>query len=72
MDLRQSLGKKTKERTDRVLKLMLTSHSFLTDTAEFGDAVAALRTAATALQKPKWATLVNSAATKRGLPLYPE
>lgn len=71
-DVRQALGKKPKERTDRVLKLLLTSHSFLTDTAEFGDGVAALRTAAKALGQPKWASVVNSAATKRGLPLYPE
>ena len=57
--------------TDRVLKLLLASHEFLSNGATFGRAVAALRTAADALGRPEWKALVDQAATARGLPLNP-
>ena len=57
--------------SDRVLKLLLTSHEFLTNGATFGRAVAALRTAADAIGRPEWKALVDQAAKGRGLPLNP-
>lgn len=71
-DLRKSLGKNPVTRSDRSIKLVLASHEFLTPNATFGDAVAALRTAAKALHHKKWAKKVNRAANKRGLPLNPK
>jgi hypothetical protein len=55
--------------SDRVLKLVLTSHEFLTTNADFGDAVAALMTAAKALKQRTWIPLIQRAARERGLPL---
>jgi hypothetical protein len=55
-------------KTARILKLVLTSHEFLTPTADFGDAVAALITAARALKQPKWVPLIVKSARERGLP----
>jgi len=57
--------------SDRILKLLLTSHEFLTPSARFSHAVAALRTAADAIGRPEWKALVDQAATGRGLPLNP-
>ncbi len=59
------------QKSDSALKLVLTSHEFLTPQAKFGHAVAALRTAAKALKHPEWATVVDKAARSRGLPLNP-
>lgn len=70
-DLRRSLGKTPTSRSDRSIKLVLTSHEFLTPRAKFGDAVGALRTAAKALGHRRWARKVKRAANKRGLPLRP-
>ncbi|HYN36227.1 MAG TPA: M36 family metallopeptidase, partial [Actinomycetota bacterium] len=71
-DLRKSLGRGSVKRSDRSITLVLASHEFLTPDATFGDAVAALRTAAKALHHRKWAKKVNRAANKRGLPLNPK
>lgn len=57
--------------SDRVLTLLLASHEFLTPSATFAHAVAALSTAAEALGRPDWVPLVEQAATARGLPLSP-
>ena len=57
--------------SDRIIKLVLASHEFLTPSARFSHAVAALRTAAEALGRPDWIPLVDQAATARGLPLNP-
>lgn len=54
--------------SDRIITLVLASHELLTTTADFGDAVAALITAADALGHPEWVPLIESAATARGLP----
>jgi Fungalysin metallopeptidase (M36) len=54
--------------SDRILTLVLTSHELLTTTADFGDAVAALLTAADALGHPEWVPLIEAAAIARGLP----
>ena len=55
--------------SDRILKLVLTSHELLTTNADFGDAVAALLTAADALGHPEYVPLITSSAAKYGLPL---
>ncbi len=55
--------------SDRALKLLLTSHELLSSNADFGDSVAALRTATVALGRPDWDPLVVAMAQKRGLPL---
>ncbi|HVE64223.1 MAG TPA: M36 family metallopeptidase [Mycobacteriales bacterium] len=69
--LRQRLGSNAVTRSDNSLRLLLTSHEFLTPQAEFGDAVAALRLAARALRQPKWASLVDVEARRTGFPLNP-
>jgi fungalysin metallopeptidase (M36) len=56
-------------KTRRALTLVITSHEFLSPTANFGDAIAALRTAARALRQPKWIPLIVKAAKERGLPV---
>ena len=55
--------------SDRVIKLVLTSHELLTTSARFGDAVAALITAADALGHPEWTPFIEASAAKYGLPL---
>jgi hypothetical protein len=59
------------QKSDNVLRLVLTSHFLLTKNAGFGDAVAALRLAAAKLKHPEWAKLVNKAANVAHLPLAP-
>jgi hypothetical protein len=66
---RRTPAQRTAIRTDRVLKLVLASHEFMSTTAEFGDGVAALITAAKALRQPGYAPLIRSAARRYGLPL---
>ena len=66
--LRGYLGSNERDRTRNVLKLVLTSHEFLTPTAEFKDAISALETAAKALKKPTWVPLVERAARFNNLP----
>jgi hypothetical protein len=70
-DLRSKLGTTPAEKTDNSMKLVLSSHEFLTTTARFSHAVAALRQAAVALGKPEWLPLIDETATARGLPLNP-
>ncbi len=70
--LRASLPGNAVQKSDNVIRLVLTSHELLTSQAEFGDAVAALRTAAKALKHPEWAGLVNKAAKPGNMPLNPE
>ncbi len=69
--VRQRLGTNAVARSDNSVRLLLTSHEFLTPQAEFGDAVAALRLAANALGQKKWITVINSEARRIGFPLNP-
>jgi hypothetical protein len=55
--------------SDRIIKLVLTSHELLSTNANFGDAVAALITAAEALGHPEYVPLITASAAKYGLPL---
>ena len=55
--------------SDRILKLVLTSHELLSTNARFGDAVAALITAAKALGHSEWVPLITASAARYGLPL---
>lgn len=66
--LRDSLGTTQAAKTKNVLTLVLTSHEFLTPTAEFKDAVNALKTAAKALGRPRWIRKVNRAAAYNNMP----
>jgi hypothetical protein len=56
-------------RTGNSMRLVLTSHEFLTPNADFGDGVAALLMAADALRHPEWTPYVVRAAKRYGLPL---
>ena len=56
-------------RTGNSMKLVLTSHEFLTPSAEFGDGVAALLMAADALGHLEWKPYIVRAAQRYGLPL---
>jgi hypothetical protein len=66
---RWSAKRRANVASDRVLKLVLTSHELMTTTAGFGDGVAALLTAAKALKQPTWIPLVKTSARRYGLPL---
>jgi len=66
---RRSPAQLAKVRTDRVLKLTLTSHEFMSTNADFGDGVAALITAAKALKQRTWIPVIRAAARRYGLPL---
>ncbi|MGH2711847.1 MAG: M36 family metallopeptidase [Actinomycetota bacterium] len=55
--------------SDRVIKLVLTSHELLGTTANFGDAVAALITGANELGHAEYVPMITSSAAKYGLPL---
>jgi hypothetical protein len=68
-NLRAALPGNAVGKSDNALRLVVTMHEFLTPRASFRDAVAGLRTAATALKHPEWAKPINAAAKKRGLPL---
>jgi hypothetical protein len=70
--LRGSLPGNASQKSDNVIRLVITSHEFLTPQANFGDAVAALRTAAKSLRHPEWTGLVNRAANAGRMPLNPE
>jgi hypothetical protein len=70
--LRSSLPGNAVQKSDNVIRLVITSHELLTPQAQFGDGVAALRTAAKALKHPEWAALVNKAAAPGHMPLNPE
>ena len=69
--LRSQLGENSVEQSDNVITLVLTSHEFLTPTAEFGDAVAALRQAAVALGQTEWPQIIDATANETGMPLNP-
>jgi hypothetical protein len=69
--VRQNLGSNAVQRSDNAIKLVLTSHEFLTPQAEFGDAVAALRQAARSLKHPEWVRYVDAAARAGRMPLNP-
>ncbi len=70
--LRNRLGTTAKSKSDNALKLVVTSHEFLTGEATFGHAVAALRTAAQELRRPDWAAAVDREANVTGFPLNPQ
>lgn len=53
-------------KSDRSLLLVLTHHELLSPTAEFADAVAALRQAAVALGHPEWEAIVVEEAQRIG------
>ena len=55
-------------RSDAAIRLVLTSHEFLSPTAEFSDAVAALKTAARALGHNEWIGSINRSAAETNLP----
>lgn len=69
--LRAKLGETPVEQTDNSMRLVLTSHEFLTTTAGFGDAIAALRLAADALEEPEWPALIDETAAETNMPLNP-
>ena len=69
--LRAKLGETSIEQSDNTLKLVLTSHEFLTGNAQFGDAIAALRLAADALGQPEWPALIDETAAETTMPLNP-
>ena len=71
-DVRRSLGKNARARSDRSIKLVLASHEFLTPQATFRKGVIALRTAAKALGRRQWSRKVKRAAEKRGFPYRPK
>ena len=71
-DVRKSLGKNPRTKTDRSIKLVLTSHEFLTPRATFRKAVIALRTAAKALGHRGWSRKIKRAAKNRGFPYRPK
>lgn len=71
-DVRRSLGKNARVRSDRSIKLVLASHEFLTPQATFRKGVIALRTAAKALGHRNWSRKVKRAAEKRGFPYRPK
>jgi hypothetical protein len=54
------------EMSDNALKLVISSHEFLTKQAKFVDAVAALDTAANALGHPEWLPIIDSSARVAG------
>ncbi|MFP5309537.1 MAG: M36 family metallopeptidase [Actinomycetes bacterium] len=54
--------------SDRVLHLVLSSHELLSPTAEFRDAVDALRQAATLTGHPEWDAIITSEADRTGMP----
>lgn len=66
--LRDSLGRTQDAKMRNSLTLVLTSHEFLTPTAEFKDGVNALKTAAKALKKPRWVKKINRAAAFNNMP----
>ncbi|HVF04349.1 MAG TPA: M36 family metallopeptidase [Frankiaceae bacterium] len=66
--LRAKMGRTTNQKSDNVLKLLLTSHELLTPSAEFNDAIVALQKAARQLKRPDWAAHVVSAAKVTGMP----
>lgn len=70
--LRARLGDDSMEQSDNIIKLVLTSHEFLTSTAEFGDGVAALRQAAVVLGHPEWPEIIDATASETGMPLDPQ
>lgn len=67
--LRSYLGKSAVQRSDNVIKLVLTSHELLTPQADFSDAIAALRMAAKRLKQPSWAKYVDIAAKATTMPV---
>ena len=69
--LRDRLGATSQEKSDNSIKLVLASHEFLTPTARFSHAVAALRLAADALGQPDWKLLIDQEAAVTGFPLNP-
>ena len=69
--VRERLGADAVEKSDNAIRLVLASHELLTPSAEFGHAVAALRSAATALGHPEWVQIIEEEAAGKGLPLNP-
>ncbi len=57
-------------RSDRMLRLLLTSHTFLSPTATFADAVAALESAATALGEQDVIPAIRDEAERIGFEVY--
>jgi hypothetical protein len=66
---KKNCKRRSQQKTDRILTLVLTSHEFLTPTADFGDGVAALRLAAAALGHSNWGAIIDREATWTGFPL---
>jgi hypothetical protein len=55
-------------RSDAALRLVLTSHEFLSPDAQFSDAIGALKTAAEALGHSEWVGLIDRSARETNLP----
>jgi hypothetical protein len=72
--LRARLGETEQERTDNVLRLLITSHELLTTQAEFGHAVAALRATADSMDPTGelgWVRTIEEVAAQTNMPLNP-
>ena len=69
--VRDRLGTTATEKSDNAIRLVLASHELLTPNAEFGDAVAALRSAAAVLGPPEWDTIILEEARVTGFPTDP-
>jgi hypothetical protein len=67
--IRAQLGRSEAQRSDNVLRLLLTSHEMLSPSADFAEAVNALRVTATAMRQPGWRTIVEREAKRTGFPL---
>ncbi len=70
-NVRSKLQGNAVQKSDAALKLVISSHELLTPNANFDDAVAALRTAATALKHPEYQAIINAEAKRIGFPLNP-
>ncbi len=69
--VRSQLKGNAVQKSDAIIKLVVSSHELLTPNANFDDAVAALRTAARALKHPEYQAIINAQAKRTGFPLNP-
>jgi hypothetical protein len=67
--VRDGLGETSQDKSDRSLRLLLSSHELLTPRADFAAAVQALRDAALMLGRPEWEKLVVAEAKATGFPV---
>ncbi|MGH2755486.1 MAG: M36 family metallopeptidase [Actinomycetota bacterium] len=67
-NVKMKKAKLTAARSDAAIRLVLTSHEFLSPMAEFSDAISALKTAADGLGHPEWIPLIKRTAAETNLP----